>query len=188
MIAELKQNINFLFIAESAGIELKRSGSRHVGLCPFHAERTPSFFIYERNGVQKCHCFSCGFNQDVIGFVMKFYNLSFPDALKHLGIETGELTPEVKRDAERRKRRAELVRQFRDWEQRYGMYISDLWHKTKRMMMNGIPPEDLDLYAPLFHMLPIWEHHREILIYGNDMQKFKLYQEAQNNERFRHRE
>lgn len=180
MIAELKQNINFLFIAESAGIEMKQAGIRHVGLCPFHAERTPSFFIYERNGVQKCHCFSCGFNQDVIGFVMKFYNLSFPDALKHLGIEQGRPTPKIKRDIQRRKHRAELIKQFRDWEQWYGTEVSDLWHKTKRLMMNGILPEDLDLYAPLFHMLPYWQHCREVLICGNDMQKFNLYKnEAQ---------
>ena len=50
--------------------------------------------------------------------------------------------------------------------------------KLKEMMMIGIPPDDLELYAPLFHMLPVWEYHREILIHGTDETKFKLYKEA----------
>lgn len=185
MISERKKNINLLSFVESAGVEMKRSGSYHVGLCPFHMEKTPSFFIFPDN---RFKCFGCGECGDVIDFVQKFYGLSFPDTLKYLGIEQGKITQEIKMEITRRKHRAELVKQFRDWEMRYCSYVSDLWFQTKRLMANGIPPENLDLYAPLFHMLPIWEHHREILIHGNYMQKFKLYQEAQNNERFRHRE
>ncbi|MGD9230684.1 MAG: CHC2 zinc finger domain-containing protein [Desulfobacterales bacterium] len=179
-ISEIKQNIDLVSVMESAGVELKRSGTRHVGLCPFHAEKTPSFFVFRDNHFK---CFGCGEHGDCIDFVQKMYGLSFPDALKYLGIEQGEPTPETRRKIERRKHRAELVRQFRDWEQWYGMEISDLWHKTKRLMMKGIPTEDLELYAPLFHMLPVWEHHRDILINGNDIEKFKLYKEAQD-ERF----
>jgi len=69
-------------------------------------------------------------------------------------------------------------------EQRYCSYVSDLWHKAKRLMMNDIPLDDLELYAPLFHILPIWEHHRDILINGTDKEKYKLYEEARKNERF----
>ena len=177
MINEAKQNIDLVSVAESAGVEFVRRGTRHVGLCPFHAERAPSFYVFPDN---RFKCFGCGEHGDVIDFVQKMYGLSFPDALKHLGIEQGELTPEIKRDIERRKHRAELVKKFRDWEQWYGMEISDLWHKTKRLMMKGIPTDDLDLYSPLFHMLPVWEHHREILIHGTDREKYKLYKEAQN--------
>ena len=178
----LKENIDLVSVVESAGVELKRSGTRHVGLCPFHTERTPSFFVFP-DGHYKC--WGCGSYGDVIDFVQEMHGLSFQDALKYLGIEQGRITPKVKREIERRKCRAELVKQFRDWEQFHGTYISDLWHKTKRLMVKGIPPDDLDLYAPLFHMLPVWEFHREILIHGTDREKFELYREAQKNEKFR---
>ena len=136
MLFEFKQNIDLGSVVESAGIMIDKCG---FALCPFHSEKTPSFKIFPD---QRYKCFGCGERGDVIDFIQKMYGLSFPDALKHLGIKQGRITTKVRRDVERRKHRAKLVRQFRDWEQRYGTYISGLWHKTKRLMMNGIPPED----------------------------------------------
>ena len=179
MICELKQNIDLASVVESAGIELKRSGTRHVGLCPFHADKTPSFFVFQDNHYK---CFGCGEHGDCIDFIQKLHGLSFKDALKHLGIEQGRITPKVKRDIEKRKRRAKLIKEFRDWEQRYGIYTSNLWYEIKMLMINGIPPEDLDLYASLLHKLPIWEYHRDILINGSDETKFALYKEVVGNE------
>lgn len=121
---------------------------------------------------------------DCIDFIQKLHGLSFKDALKYLGIEQGRITPEMQRSIKQRKRRAELVKQFKDWEQRYCIYISDLWFQTKQLMIDGIPPEDIDLYASLFHMLPVWEYHRDILINGSDELKFELYKEAQNGRKF----
>ena len=163
-------------IVMTAGVELKRYGARHVGLCPLHTEKTPSFFIFNDN---RFKCFGCGAHGDSIDFVQKLYGLSFPEALKYLGIEQGPVTPAIRRDIAERKRKAELVKEFREWELQYCIYISDLHFRTKKLMMNGIPPEDLDLYATLFHKLPIWEHHISILIHGSDKEKFKLYKEAQ---------
>ena len=184
MLAKLKKSIDLMSVVEFAGVELKRSGTRHVGLCPFHTEKTPSFYIFPDNHFK---CFGCGVHGDSIDFIQKLHGLSFPDALRHLGIEQGELTPEVRRDIAKRKHRAKLKRQFRDWEQRYGTHISNLWHKTKRLMVAGIPLDDLELHTSLFHMLPVWEHHRNILISGTDEEKFELYKEARNG-KFRLRE
>jgi hypothetical protein len=175
MLAAQKNNIDLASIVMDAGIELKQRGTRHVGLCPFHNEKTPSFYIFQDN---KFKCFGCGEHGDVIDFIQKLHGLSFQDALKHLGISQDEITPKVKQDIEKRKRRAELVKEFRDWEQRYGVYVSNLWYETKQLMINGILPDDLDLYAPLFHMLPVFEYHRDILINGSDELKFGLYKEA----------
>jgi len=177
MLAELKQNIDFVSVIESAGVSLTRRGARHVGLCPFHTEKTPSFFVFQDN---RFRCFGCGEHGDVIDFVQKLHGLSFPDALKHLGIKQGPMTPEINREIERRKHRAVLIKKFRQWESDYCTYISDLWHKTKRLMAHGVPAEDLNLHAPLFHMLPIWEYHRDILINGSDELKFELYKEAKH--------
>lgn len=63
-------------------VELKRSGSNYMGLCPFHSENTPSFSVSPSKGIFKC--FGCGVGGDVITFVMKRENLSFPEAVEFL--------------------------------------------------------------------------------------------------------
>lgn len=61
---------------------LRSNGSRLLGLCPFHKEDTPSFFIFTDQN--RYHCFGCNERGDVISFVMKMKELSFGDALKLL--------------------------------------------------------------------------------------------------------
>lgn len=64
-------------------VELKPSGGgRFVGLCPFHAEKTPSMMVY--TNTQSFYCFGCGAGGDVISFIMKIENLEYIDALKFL--------------------------------------------------------------------------------------------------------
>jgi len=63
-------------------VELKRAGTRFSGLCPFHAEKTPSFSVNPQG--QFFHCFGCGESGDVFSFVMKYHRLEFPEALKIL--------------------------------------------------------------------------------------------------------
>ena len=65
--------------------ELLRTGQEWRGLCPFHSEKTPSFFVNEDRGVYYCHvCLEGG---DVIVFIEKIEGLGFKDALTHLGVE-----------------------------------------------------------------------------------------------------
>lgn len=175
MIVGVKE-IDLSQVAEQSGVDLTRRGSRWVGLCPFHTEKTPSFFIFGNN---RFKCFGCGESGDCIDFVMKLHGLSFPEALKHLGIEQGRPKKKARVDLQRGKRRAELVKQFRDWEQRYGWVVGDRIFKIETLMDKGIPPQDLELYAPLFHELTIALYHQDILINGSDKQKFLLFQEAQ---------
>ncbi len=175
MIAELKQNIDLVSVVESAGVELKRSGTRKVGLCPFHTERTPSFFVFPNN---RFYCFSCNSKGDVIDFVQRLHGLSFKDALKYLGIERGRVTPKIREDIQQRKRRAELIKQFKDWLNRYTAHVGGLIIETEELMKAGIPPEDLDLYASVFHMLPVWHYHLSILVDGEEKEQFLLYEEA----------
>jgi DNA primase len=71
-------------IVEIAGqyTTLRQRGRKFVGLCPFHAEKTPSFTVDAEK--QLFHCFGCGVGGDVFSIVMEKENLSFPEALKHL--------------------------------------------------------------------------------------------------------
>ena len=63
-------------------VDLKRSGSNYMGLCPFHSEKTPSFSVSPSKSIFKC--FGCGVGGDVITFVMKRENLSFPESVEFL--------------------------------------------------------------------------------------------------------
>ena len=61
-------------------VDLKRSGSNYMGLCPFHSEKTPSFSVSPSKSIFKC--FGCGVGGDVITFIMKRENLTFPEAVE----------------------------------------------------------------------------------------------------------
>ncbi len=63
-------------------VSLKRAGANMKGLCPFHAEKTPSFMVNPAR--QSFHCFGCEEGGDVFSFMMKYYNLTFPETLKQL--------------------------------------------------------------------------------------------------------
>ncbi len=81
-------------------VELKQSGVRFLGLCPFHGEKTPSFSIHA--GQQFYHCFGCGESGDVFSFMMKYHNLDFPEALKELAGRYKIELPERRRSKEER--------------------------------------------------------------------------------------
>jgi len=72
-------------------VELKRAGRSHKGLCPFHAEKTPSFNVNPDR--QIFHCFGCGAGGDAIGFLMHHDNLTFPEAARVLAREVGVEIP-----------------------------------------------------------------------------------------------
>lgn len=79
-------------------VHLKKRGSNHIGLCPFHDEKTPSFSVSESKGIYKC--FGCGKAGSVVNFLMEHEHLSYPEALKwlakkyHIEVEEKELSPE----------------------------------------------------------------------------------------------
>ena len=86
-------------------VRLQKRGREHIGLCPFHNEKTPSFTLNEDKGFY--HCFGCGEHGSAIDFVMKLDNLSFPDAVERLagdaGLEVPVESPEQRARAERAK-------------------------------------------------------------------------------------
>jgi len=85
-INEIKQKIS---IVEVIGeyVRLKQVGQNYKGLCPFHSEKTPSFIVSPQKGI--FHCFGCGEGGNVFNFLMKFKNITFPDAVKLLGNRVG---------------------------------------------------------------------------------------------------
>ena len=86
IIEKIKDSSNIVDII-SDYIRLKKAGANHVGLCPFHNEKTPSFTVSDSK--QFFHCFGCGESGDSIGFIMKKENLDFPEAVKFLADKLG---------------------------------------------------------------------------------------------------
>ena len=82
-------------------VSLRRAGANFLGLCPFHAEKTPSFTVSPDK--QIFYCFGCGAGGNVFSFLMKHGGLSFPEAARTLagryGIDlpTKKLSPHDKK-------------------------------------------------------------------------------------------
>ena len=81
-------------------VNLKKRGVNFVGLCPFHNDKTPSFYVSPSKGL--CKCFACGKGGNAVHFVMQHEQLSYPDALRflarkyHIEIQEKELSLEEK--------------------------------------------------------------------------------------------
>src|SRR5579863_5019977 len=89
-------------------VRLTRRGREQAGLCPFHNEKTPSFYVVEDKGF--FHCFGCGAHGDAIGFLMRADNLDFIEAVERLSGEAGLAVPaQTPQDRERAQRQKTLL-------------------------------------------------------------------------------
>ncbi len=86
-------------------VRLIRRGRELAGLCPFHHEKTPSFYVVEDKGF--FHCFGCGAHGDAVGYLMRAENLDFIEAIERLAAEAGlavpQQTPQERERAQRQK-------------------------------------------------------------------------------------
>jgi DNA primase len=91
-IDELRNRVT---LSELVGrrVALKRKGREYAGLCPFHNEKTPSFWVNDQKNF--FHCFGCGAHGDAIGFAMRIDNVSFPEAVERLASEAGIEVPQI---------------------------------------------------------------------------------------------
>jgi DNA primase len=85
-IAEIRARASVLEVV-SDYVTLKKVGRNHVGLCPFHGEKTPSFTVNDEKGIY--HCFSCKVGGSVFNFLMQYDHLSFPEAVECVGKRYG---------------------------------------------------------------------------------------------------
>ena len=89
-------------------VSLKHSGGNHMGLCPFHSEKSPSFSV--NSARQFFHCFGCGVGGDVFSFLMKIEGMAFPDTVRRLAervgfdLEERTLSPEEEQRQRQRER------------------------------------------------------------------------------------
>ena len=100
VVEEVRSRSDILDVISSC-VKLKRSGSSWVGLCPFHGEKTPSFYVTPAK--QMFYCFGCHRGGSVFTFVEMYENYSFPEAVKYLADRAGIALPEEEATPEQRR-------------------------------------------------------------------------------------
>jgi DNA primase len=86
-IVERVRDATDLLALVGSAVKLRKQGSAHVGLCPFHAERSPSFQVVANRGFY--HCFGCGKHGDAFAWLMEREGMTFPEALEQLARAAG---------------------------------------------------------------------------------------------------
>lgn len=153
--AQIKEQADIVQII-GEHVNLKRSGVRHLGLCPFHGEKTPSFSVH--GGQQFFYCFGCGESGDVFSFMMKYHHLDFPAALKtlaqrfHIELPQKSQTAQQQELQRRRKMMFEVNKKAALLFRRYLMQSPHAekarTYLHKRGMSNEIQEKYLIGYAP----------------------------------------
>jgi len=103
-IAEIKDACSIIDVVGET-VLLKKAGKNYLGLCPFHAEKTPSFTVSPDK--QMFYCFGCGEGGNVFSFLMKQQGTSFPETVKILAERTGIALPEERQTREQKRRLSE---------------------------------------------------------------------------------
>ena len=108
-IERIKETADIVDVV-SEFVSLKRSGSNYKGLCPFHNDSNPSFYVSPSRGT--CHCFTCGEGGDSVVFIMKHEQMNYVEALRWLANRYGIEVKETELTDEQRKEKTEREAMF----------------------------------------------------------------------------
>ena len=86
-------------------VSLKKRGANHIGCCPFHNEKTPSFYVSPSKGIYKC--FGCGKSGNAVGFIMDHEHYTYPEALRYLANKYNIEIEEERQTEEQKERQTE---------------------------------------------------------------------------------
>ena len=157
-MSQVKQIKDAIDIVDVIGqrLELKQSGSSYRALCPFHSEKSPSFFVNPQ--LQRYRCFGCGARGDVLEFLQQYEGMSFYEALQFLADETGvELKQFSKsRDDETREKIQEILAASIKY---YHYLLTDhsAGEVARTYLKNrGVVSSSIELFS-LGYALPAWD-------------------------------
>ena len=122
IINEVRNSNNILDVV-SQYVVLKRSGRSYSGLCPFHREKSPSFFVSPDK--QIFHCFGCGEGGDIFGFIRKIENITFKEAVEQLAERAHITLPTLINDEKEMK-----LQQLRDKVYKINSIASNFYQKN----------------------------------------------------------
>lgn len=145
----------------SETVILKKTGRNFIGLCPFHAEKTPSFTVSPEK--QIFHCFGCGEGGNVFTFLMKAEGLSFPEALKKVAGRYGIQLPSPTMRDGRGRETGERERLFAVNRLALDFFMQNLAHSDKGrrarayLRQRGLDPATMERFA-VGYAPPGWEN------------------------------
>lgn len=154
-IQEVKQATDIVQII-SERLNLQRSGANYRGLCPFHSEKSPSFFVSEQ--LQRYRCFGCSKSGDVFTFLDEYEGMTFAEALQYLADRAGiTLTKQTFTDEdEQRKRLLEILNLSREYFH-YLLTEHDVGKKALEYLKNrGCTAESIKVFQ-MGYSLPSWD-------------------------------
>lgn len=159
--------INTIDIVERVGrvVSLTRRGKSHVGLCPFHKEKTPSFHVIPEKRI--FHCFGCGAGGTVVRFVMNVDGLSFGEAVRQLAGDAGiAIDANIEHTPEQQERQA-LFRLCADAAAFFSLVLNDTAQGKEAyayVRSRGIDQRMIDAFD-IGYALPQWDTLRQHLLH-----------------------
>lgn len=161
------------------GLDLRRRGNRWVARCPFHEERTPSFYVFSDGGWK---CFGCQAHGDSVDLVARALGLRPLEAARAIArefglpVRSGRPDPKAWRKAQENARRRQLERAFRRWcnDTYFGLCV------LYRALGRVVAREGGYLRHPhLAHLEPYLEYLLDVLQYGPREAQIQLYKSHQ---------
>ncbi len=132
IVKEIKGRLSIINLIESY-TSLKKSGKNYVGLCPFHDDKNPSMHVDEDKGL--FHCFSCGAGGDMFGFLMRYNNISFPEALEELAKQANvEIRKPTKTERAQKSQQSKLFK--------INSLVSNFYHRALNKSKEGAIARD----------------------------------------------
>jgi len=145
IIAEIKTKLPTIDVVGET-VALKRAGTVYKGLCPFHAEKTPSFIVTPER--ETWHCFGCGEHGDIFTFLMRRDGLEFREALERLAEKAGvELSERTAREDRRRKRLREALEAAIAWYREVLLQAHQAERARAYLAERGFDDETLDRFT-----------------------------------------
>jgi DNA primase len=145
IIAEIKTKLPTIDVVGET-VALKRAGTVYKGLCPFHAEKTPSFIVTPER--ETWHCFGCGEHGDIFTFLMRRDGLEFREALERLAEKAGvELSERTAREDRRRKRLREALESAIAWYREVLLQAHQAERARGYLAERGFNDETLDRFT-----------------------------------------
>ncbi len=179
-VNEIKSKISALDIV-SKYVSLTKSGERYRGLCPFHQEKTPSFYLDDGNGLY--YCFGCQAGGDIIKFLMDIEGWTFIETMRYLSKETG-----VPFGVDNTRERSEKERLYSVNQRVADYYMATLRGRNGKQAMSylnnrGFSKEIINTFA-VGYALPNWEglcsFAKSNQINSADLQKLGLIAKSNN--------
>jgi DNA primase len=137
-VSTIKDRLSIVDVV-GAYVELKKAGVNYKGRCPFHHEKTPSFFVSSERGT--FHCFGCGKGGDIFTFTEEIEGLDFKGALKVLAERAG--VPLVAEHPEKKERRDRIYELIEDATVRYQRNLVEHADARAYLFKRGVKPETL---------------------------------------------